>query len=93
MEKGGDGFCSFGLEEGKVQLIIKIADDNTFSKWNASIVSPAGDRIYELKLDCCEDYPNKPPTIKFVSKINMSSVNQSNGLVIYKLINRLIILK
>ncbi len=30
---------------------------------------------------CGEDYPEKPPKIKFINKINMPAVNQSTGWV------------
>jgi len=30
---------------------------------------------------CGEDYPEKPPKIKFVSRINMPAVNQTTGWV------------
>ena len=39
-------------------------------------------RLYALRISCSPDYPVKPPIVRFVSKINMSSVNQSNGLVL-----------
>jgi ubiquitin-conjugating enzyme E2 variant len=32
-------------------------------------------------LTCGNEYPDKPPKIKFVSKINMGAVNQSTGYV------------
>lgn len=38
-------------------------------------------RIYSLSIYCGEQYPNKPPSIKFKSKINMTCVNQSNGTI------------
>jgi len=52
--------------------------DNTFTNWNCSIIGP-NERIYELMVVCGENYPTAPPKIKFVSKINMAGVNQSNG--------------
>lgn len=54
--------------------------DNTFTKWNCSIIG-TNERIYELKVVCGDDYPNTPPKIKFVSKINMAGVNSLNGVV------------
>lgn len=39
MEKGGEGFCTYGLEKGNIILLIS-ADDNTFTNWNASIYAP-----------------------------------------------------
>ena len=77
MEKGGEGFYTYGLEKRKIH--ITLADDNTFTYWNASIIGP-NERIYELKLTCGEEYPLKPPKIKFVNKINMTGINES-GLV------------
>lgn len=38
-------------------------------------------RIYSLKITCDKDYPNKPPHVKFTSKVNMTCVNQQNGVV------------
>lgn len=76
-EKGiGDGSVSYGLEN---------SDDTLLSSWIGTIIGPGGTihdgRIYSLKIYCDKDYPNKPPNVKFVSKINMSCVNQSNGTV------------
>lgn len=39
-------------------------------------------RIYQLKLFCDTDYPEKPPTVRFQSQINMTCVNQETGVVI-----------
>jgi ubiquitin-protein ligase len=38
-------------------------------------------RIYQLKLFCDTDYPDKPPTVRFQTRINMTCVNQETGLV------------
>eukprot|EP01120_Amphizonella_sp_Union-15-10_P000718 TRINITY_DN10748_c0_g1_i1.p1 TRINITY_DN10748_c0_g1~~TRINITY_DN10748_c0_g1_i1.p1 ORF type:complete len:141 (+),score=27.14 TRINITY_DN10748_c0_g1_i1:72-494(+) len=79
LEKGeksneGDGSISYGLE---------FADDVTMTSWIGTIIGPAGTkhegRIYNLKIHCADDYPDKPPKVKFVSKINLNCINTSNG--------------
>lgn len=78
-EKGHlkDSSVSYGLDKG---------DDKSFTQWNGSIIGPPGtnfdNRIYFLQIKCGENYPATPPVIKFNSKINIPSVNQSNGTVI-----------
>lgn len=39
-------------------------------------------RIYQLKLFCDKDYPDKPPTVRFHSRINMNCVSHDNGMVL-----------
>jgi hypothetical protein len=36
-------------------------------------------RIYCLHIYCSEEYPEKPPKVRFTSRINMGCVNQSTG--------------
>ncbi|RZS28711.1 hypothetical protein BHM03_00062353 [Ensete ventricosum] len=38
-------------------------------------------RIYQLKLFCDKDYPDKPPSVRFHSRINMTCVNPDTGAV------------
>eukprot|EP01039_Chlorochromonas_danica_P013155 gene13155-15182_t len=76
-EKGsGDMSVSLGLVD---------SDDILLSEWQGSILGPGGTvydgRLYELRISCGRDYPDVAPTVRFVSRINLSSVNQSNGLV------------
>ena len=60
-------------------------EDKTFTDWNGTIIGPQGttfdNRIYMMTITCGADYPDRPPTIKFSSKINLPCVNQSNGTV------------
>lgn len=38
-------------------------------------------RIYSLKIYCGESYPDSPPTIQFISRVNLPFVNQTDGKV------------
>merc|ERR1712100_103320 len=76
-EKGiGDGSISYGLEDG---------EDILLSKWIGTIIGPNSTnhegRIYSLRLNCGPEYPNQPPSVHFISKINMNCVNQQTGQV------------
>ncbi|XP_047329757.1 ubiquitin-conjugating enzyme E2 variant 1C-like [Impatiens glandulifera] len=76
-EKGiGDGSVSYGMDD---------ADDIYMRSWTGTILGPHNSvhegRIYQLKLFCDKDYPNKAPTVRFYSRVNMTCVNPDNGLV------------
>ena len=69
-----DQSVSYGLDKG---------DDKSFTYWNGTIIGPPNtnfdNRIYFLTIKCGDEYPVKPPVIKFLSKCNIPSVNQTNG--------------
>lgn len=74
-EKGtGDMSISMGLVN---------SDDIFLTDWNANILGPHGTpfdgRLYELRVTAGEEYPNKPPVVRFISRINLTNVNQSTG--------------
>jgi len=76
-EKGiGDGSCSYGLDS---------SDDMMMSNWNGTIIGPGHtvheNRIYSLKIYCGEKYPDEPPVIQFLSRVNLPFVSQVNGVV------------
>ena len=45
------------------------------------IGTPFDNRLFELRITAGENYPNAPPKVRFVSKINLTCVDQSNGTV------------
>jgi ubiquitin-conjugating enzyme E2 variant len=38
-------------------------------------------RIYSLKIHCGDGYPDLPPTIQFISRVNLPFVSQTDGKV------------
>ncbi|OWP00913.1 hypothetical protein B2J93_209 [Marssonina coronariae] len=80
LEKGEKGLgaeaCSYGLADG---------DDLLMSNWTGTILGPPHsaheNRIYGLNMHCGPDYPDKPPTIRFVNQINLPCVNPRDGKV------------
>ncbi|KAK3066266.1 E2 ubiquitin-conjugating protein mms2 [Teratosphaeriaceae sp. CCFEE 6253] len=80
LEKGEKGLgaeaCSYGLDEG---------DDLLMTNWNGTILGPPHsvheNRIYSLKIHCGSDYPDKPPEVTFISKVNLPCVDGRNGRV------------
>lgn len=74
-----------GLGSECVSLGLAKTDDITMTYWNGTILGPPHsvheNRIYSLTLEAGPDYPSKPPTVKFISKVNMPAINQTNGMV------------
>ncbi|KAJ8602907.1 hypothetical protein MRB53_042291 [Persea americana] len=69
LEKGEKGLgadaCSYGLDEG---------DDLLMTNWNGTILGPPHsvheNRIYSVKIHCGPSYPDSPPEVTFISKVN-----------------------
>jgi ubiquitin-conjugating enzyme E2 variant len=76
-EKGfGDGTVSYGMDD---------SDDMSMRSWTGTIIGPPGTahdgRIYTLRIQCGNNYPDQAPLVWFRSKINMASVDQRDGRV------------
>jgi len=65
-------------------------NDATFSNWNATIIphqgGQIGTRIYTLKIKAGPTYPDDPPVMFFVEKVNMPMVGKRGRVDISQLL-------
>lgn len=43
--------------------------------------TPYENRMYSLKIDCGQRYPDDAPNVRFLSRINMNCINSATGAV------------
>jgi ubiquitin-conjugating enzyme E2 variant len=79
LEKGQKGECASGCSWG-----LEKADDITLTYWNGTIFGPPGtafeNRIYSISITCGEKYPDKPPVVRFNTKITMGCVDSKGAI-------------
>ena len=71
-EKGSsDGYVSYGMADSDINM----------HSWTGTIIGPGNTvhdgRIYSIEIYCSDNYPEKAPTVKFKTRINMSCVDGS----------------
>ncbi|XP_066571206.1 ubiquitin-conjugating enzyme E2 A isoform X2 [Amia ocellicauda] len=61
------------LQEDPPAGVSGAPSENNIMVWNAVIFGPEGtpfeDGTFKLTIEFTEEYPNKPPTVRFVSKM------------------------
>ena len=72
------------LEKSPVPHCSAGPSGNNMMKWDATIIGPPDTPyeggIFKLSIDFSHDYPFKPPTIKFITKIYHCNINSNGGI-------------
>ncbi|CAB3367404.1 ubiquitin-conjugating enzyme E2-17 kDa-like [Cloeon dipterum] len=80
------------LQEDPPPGVSAAPTDNNIMVWNAVMFGPAEtpfeDGTFKLTMEFNEEYPNKPPTVKFVSKMFHPNVYADGGICLDILQNR-----
>lgn len=70
-------FLTFNNSTIILILLITTDDNDDLRYWNGTILGPMQssyeNRIYSLRIEAGERYPMQPPTVTFVTKINLPS--------------------
>lgn len=87
--------CDFSfdrLQEDPPTGVSGAPTDNNIMIWNAVIFGPHDtpfeDGTFKLTIEFTEEYPNKPPTVRFVSKMFHPNVYADGGICLDILQNR-----
>lgn len=68
--------CLICLQQQFICEGLSNPDDTLMSEWHGTIIGPLNtvheNRIYSLKINCGDKYPDSPPTVRFHSKINLT---------------------
>lgn len=74
LEKGEKGLGADSISYG-----LASQDDISMSCWNGTILGPPHsafeNRIYSLNIVCDEQYPDHPPSVRFITRINLPCVD------------------
>ncbi|UVC54371.1 hypothetical protein MACJ_003913 [Theileria orientalis] len=80
LERGQKGFVSDGVSFG-----LERADDISLTNWSCTILGYPGtnfeNRIYCLSVICDNDYPDKPPKVRFLTKISLTGVDSRGNVL------------
>lgn len=74
-----DGSISYGLDK---------ADDSSLTDWVGTVLGQPGtnfnERIISVSIHCDQNYPKAPPTVKFISKVNLPFVDDKGNIILNK---------
>uniref|UniRef100_A0A8K9UXR4 Ubiquitin conjugating enzyme E2 A n=1 Tax=Oncorhynchus mykiss TaxID=8022 RepID=A0A8K9UXR4_ONCMY len=80
------------LQEDPPAGVSGAPSENNIMVWNAVIFGPEGtpfeDGTFKLTIEFTEEYPNKPPTVRFVSKMFHPNVYADGSICLDILQNR-----